>query len=341
MSTAMQSNYSVYHASNTSRIITTSLLDVGGPLYWLTVLSFLLTVLLVIVGVVGNTFIIATVRSKRCQFNSHGVQLTALAVSDIQSLLVSIVNKRFVWAAFGKDIRGLSLVGCRIFAFAARVAKLSSTLFVLIVCIDRFIAVWFPLKAKVFTTKMTSIITVVVIFAFSYGYAFVTAFFSVLKYGKCIPDVVTGSDYWSNVLTVASLFLSTIMPTAVLLCLTPLSVIKLYVQRRLRRRMAPTEAKDETNLVTLTLISISVVYICLVTSLAGTLWILMLTGINPFASRATWAAVFLEVLVTCENLNSALNVFLYGFFSRRFRRDFYNLFKRGQRSNTVGPSTRT
>ena len=331
-------NYSVMHVSNFSRSMT-SPLDRNGGLYWLTVTSFIIALFLVFVGIVGNSFIIATVRSKRCQYNSHGIQLTALAFSDMKSLLVGLFNRRFVWNALGKDMRSLTTTGCRTYVFANRVAKLSSTMFVILVCIDRFVAIWFPLKAKVFTTRRTSAIIVSSIFGSIYAYAFLTVFFGNVRYGKCIPDVVLGSVYWSNVLKGVSLFLSTIIPTVVLVSLTPLTTVKLYYQRRLRRRLAPTEEKDETIRVTSVLVSISVVYICLVTSFAGTLWILMLNGANPLASAAPWAAIFMETLVTCDSLNCALNVFLYGFFSSRFRRDFYSLFRRGHSSNAVGPSS--
>ena len=313
--------------------------DKGGDLYWVTVVSFIVSVFLTIIGLLGNTFIIATVRSKRCHFSSHGVHLTALAIADIKSLLVGLVNNRFVWNFSGRDIRGLSLAGCRLFLFSARVTKLCSIFFIVLVCVERFFGVWFPLKAKTLTTKTTSFVTVILIFGVIYALSISSAFFGSLRFGKCIPDIIEGSPEGSRMLTSAALLLSTIIPTLVLVCLTPLTVLKLFQQRTLRKQLRNSGGKDGTYRTTIMLVSISVVYLILVTSFAGTLWILMLNGINVFIVRESWAGIFVEVMVTCENLNCALNCFLYGFFNSRFRRDFVTVVKCGRRPNAVGSST--
>ena len=313
--------------------------DRGGSLYWFTVLSFLISVLLVFVGIIGNVFIITTVRSKRCQFSSHGIHLSALAIADIKSLLVALVNKRFVWNVFGTDIRGMTVAGCRAFLFSARVTKLGSIFFVVLVCVERFIAVWFPLRARLLTTQRTSYITVIAIFAIIYTLSISSSFFGVLKYGKCIADVVEGDPNGSKALTSAALFLSTVIPTVVLVCLTPLTVIRLSYQRAERKRLGTMSGKDETYRTTIMLISISVTYLLLVTSFAGTLWILKLSGVNVFITPDPWAGIFVEIMVTCDNLNCALNFILYGFFSPRFRRDFFTIMKCKRRSNAIGPSS--
>ena len=251
---------------------------------------------------------------------------------------MGMVNNRFVWNFPGKDIRGLTLAGCRAFLFSARVTKLSSIFFVVLVCVERFIGVWFPLKARLLTTKITSIVTVIIIFGVIYVISISTAFFGTIRFGKCIPDVIDGSPEGSRMLTIAALVLSTIIPTSFLLCLTPLTVLKLFHQRALRKSLRNSGVKDGTYRTTIMLVSISVVYLLLVTSFAGALWILMLNGINVFLVREPWAGLFVEVMVTCENINCALNIFLYGFFSSRFRRDFVAVMKCGRRSNAVGSS---
>ena len=313
--------------------------DKDGSLYWVTVVSFIISVFLTIVGLLGNTFIIATVRSKRCQFSSHGVHLTALAIADIKSLLVALVNNRFVWNFTGSDIRGFTLTGCRLFLFSARVTKLCSIYFVVLVCVERFFGVWFPLKAKILTTKTTSVVTVILIFGVNYVISIASAFYGTLRFGKCIPDVIEGSPDGSRMLTSTALLLSTIIPAIAIVCFTSLTILKLFQQRTLRQQLHNSEIKDGTYRTTTMLVSISVVYLILVTSFAGTLWILMLNGINVFIVREPWAGIFVEVMVTCESLNCALNCVLYGFFSSRFRRDFVAVVKCGGRSNAVASST--
>ena len=314
--------------------------DRGDTLHWFTVITFFISVLLVFVGVIGNIFIIATIRSKRYQFSSHGIHLTALAVADIQSLLVALVNKRFVWNMFGIDIRGVTASTCRAVIVATRVAKLGSISFVALVCVERFIAVWFPLRARLLTTRRTSYVTIIIIFVLVYVFSIVSAFFSVVKNGKCIPNVSEeGGESGSWALTVVALFLSSIIPTMLLVFLTPLTLIRLSWQRSQRKVLGNTSGIDSSYRTTIMLISICVTYLLLVTSFSGTIWIFMLSGFNLFASQDHWSLIFIEVTVTCENLNCALNIILYGFFSPRFRRDFFTIMKCKQSSNAIGPSS--
>ena len=84
------------------------------------------------------------------------------------------------------------------------------------------------------------------IFTVIYVLSVSSAFFSVLKYGQCIADVVEGDPKGSKSLTSAALFLSTVIPTVVLVCLTPLAVIRLFYQpaERIDLELSRKRTKD-------------------------------------------------------------------------------------------------
>ena len=275
---------------------------------WIFIGLFSVSLFFVCGGIVGNAIIIATVRGKLCQYRSHGIHLTALAVADIKLLIVNLFNHRFVWNAVGTDLRGISAAGCKVFAFTKSGTKLCSTYFVILLCIERFIGVWFPLKAKQFTTRRIAVRIVVAVFVTAYVLAFLATVLGKVQDGKCVYDTGPTNGHLHKLFNAIILALSSLIPTVVLLCLTSLTIVKLFYRRSVRRRLGFLFVKDDLYRTTSVIMSICFAYLLLVSSFTGSVWILMLYGFNVITSTAMWVGVFLEILVACENLNSALNI---------------------------------
>ena len=292
--------------------------------------QFAVTLFFVIVGLFGNICTIIIMTKQRLSYNAHGVYLTALAIADIKSLLVVTLNKPLLIDIFGLDVRAFTDIGCKMFKYIGRVAVISSSYFVVMICIERFIAIWFPLKAKFLLSKKKAVYSVCAVFATIYLVNIPCIVYTGIKDGICLPDFALEPIHFlprfNSMLTWA---LHTMIPTLIMIILTPLIILQLYRQRLIRRELAMGNRKrdDFTNRITAMLISIVITYFFLVCIFSVAFWVLNLLGISVLTSSSHWARVFRDVYETAELVSYSFNFFLYVVTSTDFRRQIVQLFR--------------
>ena len=288
--------------------------------------SLVVSSVLLVLGLFGNTVTILLMRNKPFRNNSHGIYLTALAFADNASLLVHPVKRRFFQELFGKDIRGLSVVGCQLYTYAYRATKICSSVFIVLICIERFAAVWFPLKARLFLVRRAGLIQVCCIYMGVYSLSILFGLHAGVRRGRCLHDIINEHDIWSQISATTAWALNSVIPTAFLLCLTPLTIGKLYHQRIVRRRMGGHDIVNTTHYITAMLMSTVMAYNIFVTSFSIVFQVFKLQGINLPSSTEHWAVAFVEIIQISEQINCAINIFIYGFYNYEFRRQFFQLF---------------
>lgn len=152
-------------------------------------LEIIITLLLFLVGVTGNLLTVMVMCTKYFRRMAISVTLTALALSDLIFSLMFPLNKLFIRDWFGTDVRSLSSAGCKVFFWVFRMSKMTSSWFVVLISLERFIATVFPLKAKGISTKLSNAICVGMIYVSLGTYIGVWGSYTdKMLDGKCVPN---------------------------------------------------------------------------------------------------------------------------------------------------------
>ena len=284
-----------------------------------------LLVLTCIAGLCGNILTLMVTSGRAYRRTAHGIYITTMAIADIAFLLTQPLNRAFVHDLFGWDIRTHSVIGCKIYFFFLRWSRPMSALVIVLICIERFVAIWLPLRAKMFSSRRNALLQVCGIFSLA---CFVSGFRVQtvgIKSDVCIATLSTPDN--KHLITLCSflgLTIRTLIPTITLLVLTPPTVAKLFYQRRLRRAMSQCKSNqsDETFRVSLMLLSVAVAFCVLVTPFCLIKHGYLITGTEVYLSSATWMKSLNEIRQICEQLNCVINFILYVFISRQFRNQF-------------------
>ena len=280
------------------------------------------------------TLVVTATRSYRK--TAHGLYITAMAIADITFLLTQPLNRGFVHDLFGIDIRSFSLIGCKIYYFFLQWSRPVSSLMIALVCIERFIAIWLPLKAKVLSSRRIALLEVCCIFLLS---GFVSAFRSQLvgiKNNVCHDVVLT--PYNKDLKELGStlgMTIRTLIPTLTLLLFTPPTVARLFYRRQMKRQMTNTNAinYDGTFRVSLMLLSVVIAFCVLVAPFCVIKHIYMFLGIKIATSSVpTYKALF-QIGLICEQINCVINFILYVLISRMFRHQIFELLTCRRRMN--------
>ena len=312
---------------NQSDVITTNSTSAtpapGGPasVSWTIVTSYILVPLLVVMGCFGNTFTIIVMRSKRFQHSSTGVYLTALALSDLAFLITFPFIKGAFIELFGGDIRTLSVTGCRLYFFVYRGTKISSSWYVVLVGIERFLVVWFPLKAKILSNKRVALISTTVATAAIFTFEAARTGNTNIIDGVCLPFYKTPeTEKLQTAFVATSTTIYSLIPTAILITVTPLTVWKLVRQQKKRQELMQNAGNDETLHVTVMLLSVTIAYLILVTVISMTFAVAFFMGENLLATKDPRILMFLEIAQIMEQLNYVINFFLYVISNVTFRK---------------------
>ena len=297
------------------------------PAYWITITSYITVPLLFAVGLVGNILTIIAMRSRRFQQSSTGVYLTALALSDMTFILVFPFSKSTANQLLNMDVKAISSLGCKVFFLIFRGTKISSSWFVILIGIERFLVVWFPLKARIISNKRISLISASCVAVAIFTFEGVRTSYTNIINGMCMPYYAEPETIeLQSALIIGSTVIYSVIPTAILLAATPLTIIKLFLQQKKRRQMTHTTTNDETVRVTIMLLSVTVAYVVLVTPIAVAHSAAFFQGDNIYLSRDPSIIIFREVAQILEQMNYVVNFFLYVVSNATFRRQVFQIF---------------
>ena len=311
---------------NKSNVSTTNITSVtpalsgSASVSWTTITTYIIVPLLIVLGLLGNTFTIIVMRSKRFQHSSTGVYLTALALSDLAFLLMFPFVKGAFMDLFNGDIRSLSVTGCRLFFLMYRGTKISSSWYVVLVGIERFLVVWFPLKAKTLSNKRIALIATTVVTTAIFTFEASRTGNTNIIDGVCLPFFKTPeTEKLQTAFVATSTTIYSLIPTAILITVTPLTVWKLVQQQKRRQELTNNAGNDETLHVTVMLLSVTIAYLALVTVISMTHAVAFFMGKVLLFSKDPSIIMFLEIAQIMEQLNYVINFFLYVISNAAFR----------------------
>ncbi|KAH3853528.1 hypothetical protein DPMN_096053 [Dreissena polymorpha] len=115
--------------------------------FWI---KFVLTPVIVCTGIIGNTLSLIVMKSKALRHKSYSQYLSALAMFDTLTLIlrqIRTVDDYFLNQMNQNMVfKGFNDFGCKLFNFIEHVSYLMSSWLIVLMAIERLVAVWMPFK---------------------------------------------------------------------------------------------------------------------------------------------------------------------------------------------------
>ena len=294
--------------------------------------SYITLPIILAVGLCGNSLTVIVSRSKTYRTTCHGILITAMAANDFLYILTIPFSGTYVFKLFGEVVRAYTPAGCSIYYLFWRGGKICSASLVVLICLERFILTWFPLRARKYINKRAAVISVS-INVFAVG-CFCGVWSSVanVEDNKCIGVALTSEkQQMAKICSLIGMTWHSFIPTAVLLCFTPLTIFKIFYQRTARRRVQSNKSSqdsgpDEAYLASMMLLDVIFAYLFLVTPFCLSRHALMLQGVDIRTLPELWAKNLDTVASICQDSGCIVNFFLYCLLSPSFRTRLRALF---------------
>lgn len=300
-------------------------------------LKYLDTVLLptcLLLGVSGNFITLFVMNTKYFSDWTSRYFLMALAISDNLLLMTQPLNKSIVMDLFGRDLRALSDLGCKLYFWFFKNGKMTSSWFVVLLCLERFVAVKFPFRVKMLFCVRNNIIAIVSVYVIIGVYNGVWSWaHNILADGRCYPDGINESDpnevaLFRNLL-IGGCSLYSFLPICIMAVVTPMIISSMIKHSRRRQKMTLKDGRRGTELIRIStmLLTIVITYIIFVLPVTILHVSSAFLGIKSFGNNSKPFQIYLTVSQMLEQLNYTINFFLYVVSNRRFREAVVKLFR--------------
>ena len=323
-----KTEWSYFNKTSSTWNSTSEVETASTHLTWVTYTLFGLTCCFVVLGLCGNGLILVHVSMLKFRRRSHGhsVLITTLAICDSVALISAALPQPCVHDVFGMDIRALSTIVCKLSWVILFPSMFGSSATVVLICMERFAFVRFPLQSKKLVSPSNILKAVCICMSLIVVvYATMAVLYCEIKDGVCHPNF-EGSEY-STVLKrvpntsvyIAAMGFITVTSMLILCICTPLTIVKLYKQMAMRRQLTAKEQSTRHFDTSVKLIAVVIAHI----TLLGLPVIIAIAfgffGIVPGGN--TISALALAIL-----LNHSINFLLYNIFDTEFRGNMLALF---------------
>ena len=288
---------------------------------WMRTLSFGLSCVFMIFGLFGNILTLIITSKSANRSKPYSILIMLLATTDTAAMLTRILN--LLGPIQMNLISITNQVACVILDFVTALTKYTSTVAVELICIERFLVIFFPLKARRFLTSRNTVISVA---ACLLATLVSTSVFTVYS-NDCRRDVTKSRSTASRSTEVAharlaSVILNQHVPMVVLLGITPLMVVKLIKQHAMRRRLTKTESKTGHFQTSVLLVSIVIAFIILTVIPNLVLLAFAANGIAIRGRNESFAVRFFKTVLNPvgQMANYSINFIFYNAFNADFRR---------------------
>lgn len=284
---------------------------------------------LFIIGLCGNILTIVILHKNSFQKLSIDVVLTVLAISDTVMIIMQPFNKKFFIRLISFDVRGQSLLSCKLFFWVWRCAKMTSSWFVVLISMERFVAVWFPMRANVINSKSHILILIGCVYTTIFSFNASWGVFCDVKSGShCMPNMPVKEEHRALAANyvIAGTMIYSIIPVTIIFFLNCLTITQLFTQHARRQEMSSIESQStnsgQTVKTTAMLLSVSIAFLVLVVPISIVHCISLLSNEPIFQSTNPKIVILRETAQIMEQLNHACNFFFYVLTSERFRKEF-------------------
>ena len=156
----------------------------------LSFISFAVICTVSVLGLLGNFLTLAVTLKFQKPLKVHDILIVALAICDIAAIITTPFNHPDVHEVLGMDIRAVSTIGCKLFMDIWSSLVGSSVTILVIISVERFVAVWFPLKARHFLSRRIILRSICVGVSFSFLVNLPQrVLYCEIKNGLCYPNL--------------------------------------------------------------------------------------------------------------------------------------------------------
>ena len=255
----------------------------------------------------------------------------SLAVVDLVVTVMFPFNKHFVIDLLGTDIRSLSLTSCRLFFLMYRVVKFSSSWFLVLMSIERFVAVWFPFRVKQFCTLKCASAVIITTFVIMTVYVAVYgAYNDNMVQGVCLPNFPPTPE-WANLirfLTFLGISIYCLIPALLILSFNLLTIARIYCSKNILQNVTTTSKQRAGSKTWTMLIAISLAFLILNLPITTVHAYATYNFIKVFENRGVVFSMIREIAQVLEEANYVINFFLFAVCNKKFRLEMHRLFKR-------------
>ncbi|CAC5393223.1 unnamed protein product [Mytilus coruscus] len=307
------------------------------------VLQCVIFPIITLFGSTGNIMSLVILIQKKLR-NSTGVILIAITIADLSFLITNMARKSSCIISlideYVEEIYTATIFGPLFFVITS-FSRISAWLVVL-VSIERVIAVTFPMKIKIWVSKERMLMAVIVIYILTFIFLSPIAFQYTVgsmfnRRTNTTSYFISTSQFYSSyedILTIHNEILGTVLFRYLPVFLTMLFnlIIIINLQRRSLRRKGMTTSKTDNkseDKITRMLLIISAV--CLLCTTPGSLLLLVsrfVDGFEFFGKYHNIFVVFSDLSLLLSMINSSVNFIIYMVCNKQFSEAYKKIFCR-------------
>ena len=274
-------------------------------------------------GMFGNFSIVMVVMRSFGRLRPYNLLVVILAISDMLALLTNSMYQLTLLQIVTVDATVGTKIGCLIFLSTRQTLACLTLSIIVLICIERFVVVVFPLKVNFVSLRKTLILlSICVVLDLTAG-VFPAALFSQVNGGRCRINVNSNPSIPYPPLRAMLYTVVIIIPLITVLSLTPVIIYKLNQIRAIRSRLTNQERRIGIFQTSVMLMSVVVAYIILVGIPFTCYLALNLEGYEIDTEASTVARVCTLVIF---QTNHSTNFIIYGISSEKFRKKLLSQF---------------
>lgn len=217
---------------------------------------------------------------------------------------------------------------------------MTSSWLVVLICIERFVAVCLPMKAAYLNTKKHVVIGIVLVYLIIGTYNGVwVSFADRLIGGTCTPNTKPeGLAHVTRAFLIVGLTIYSFIPCLILFVCTTCIIVSLFASRNLRKRLTvgSNSYDDQTSKTTAMLLCIIVAFVLLVLPITFAHLISFIQSQPLFESKEPGIVFYREISQVLEHLNYSINFVLYILACPSFRNQVPVIMRCRQQSRSSG-----
>ena len=314
--------------------------------------------IITLIGLTGNILSLLVLLQKKMRASTTSLVLIGLAMSDILFLITNAVRKSTcIIERFDPSAAAMLNATTFYYMFYLKTAfSRVSTLIVVLISIERLIAVAFPLKIKSIVTRTKMFIAVIFCYVVTFaGLAGLPPQYTYAFSSSGRPRIAMTPFAYENAIPLKAYneyFLPIVYrhaPVCLVLIINSLIIFLLGRSNRFQKSVSKQDSKrsDEQKKITRMLLSVALVFlICLLPGDVLLVASLVVDGFTFFGFHRNLFAALSDISLCFEMVNSCANFIIYMLLNRNFYNTFVRLFCccvtyiRSRNSTTTSSKTR-